>query len=104
MENSVFRDRVDLFGHRIQCNVRDSEQNFVESKTVLSTGYTAVIRRDDPWWIGWIEEVPGVNSQGETREELISNLREALAEAIEMNRKDARNAAGESFEEVAIQP
>lgn len=76
----------------------------MESKTVLSTGYTAVIRRDDPWWIGWIEEVPGVNSQGETREELISNLREALAEAIEMNRKDARNAAGESFEEVAIQP
>jgi len=76
----------------------------VESKTVLSTGYTAVIRRDDPWWIGWIEEVPGVNSQSETREELISNLREALAEAIEMNRKDARIAAGESFEEVAIQP
>ena len=71
---------------------------------MLSTGYTAVIRRDDPWWIGWIEEVPGVNSQGETREELISNLREALAEAIEMNRKDARIAAGESFEEVAIQP
>jgi len=71
---------------------------------VLSTGYTAVIRRDDPWWIGWIEEVLGVNSQGETREELISNLREALAEVIEMNRKDARNAAGESFEEVAIQP
>lgn len=71
---------------------------------MLSNGYTAVIRRDEPWWIGWIEEVPGVNSQGETREELIANLREALAEAIEMNREDARNAAGESFEEVAIQP
>ncbi len=67
-------------------------------------GYTAVIRRDDPWWIGWIEEVPGVNSQGATREELIANLREALAEAIEMNRDDARKAAGASFEEVAIQP
>ena len=69
-----------------------------------TTGYTAVIRRDEPWWIGWIEEVPGVNSQGSTREELISNLREALGEAIEMNRQDARKAAGESFEEVAIQP
>lgn len=65
--------------------------------------YTAVIRKDGPWWIGWVEEVPGVNSQGETREELISNLREALGEAIEMNRDDARRAAGESFEEVAIQ-
>jgi len=66
--------------------------------------YTAVIRRDGRWWIGWVEEVPGVNSQGETREELLSNLREALSEAIEMNREEARKAAGEQFEEVAIQP
>jgi predicted RNase H-like HicB family nuclease len=40
--------------------------------------YNAVIRQDGAWWIGWIEEVPGVNSQGATREELLSNLREAL--------------------------
>lgn len=71
---------------------------------MIPTGYTAVIRQDGPWWIGWIEEVPGINSQAETREELILNLREALGEAIEMNREDARKAAGESFEEVAIQP
>ena len=64
-----------------------------------TTPYTAVIRRDGRWWIGWVEEVPGVNSQGETREELLSNLREALNEAIEMNREDARKAAGEQFEE-----
>ena len=38
------------------------------------------------WWIGWIEEVPGVNSQGKTREELLDNLRDALEEALEMNR------------------
>lgn len=68
------------------------------------TPYTAVIRRDGQWWIGWVEEVPGVNSQGETREELLANLREALGEAIEMNREDARKAAGEQFEEVALQP
>jgi len=67
-------------------------------------GYTAVIRQDGDWWIGWIEEVSGVNSQGATREELIANLREALAEAVEMNREDARKAAGALFEEVAIQP
>lgn len=69
-----------------------------------TVGYTAVIRQDGDWWIGWIEEVSGVNSQGSTKEELISNLREALSEAIEMNREYARNAAGESFEEVVIQP
>jgi len=67
-------------------------------------GFTAVIREDGPWWIGWIEEVSGVNSQAKTREELLANLREALAEAIEMNREDARKAAGHSFEEVAITP
>lgn len=71
---------------------------------MVHAGYTAVIRQDGPWWIGWIEEVPGVNSQANTREELLSNLREALAEAIEMNREDARRAVGQSFEEVAINP
>ena len=71
---------------------------------MIASPYTAVIRRYGQWWIGWVEEVPGVNSQGETREELLTNLREALNEAIEMNREEARKAAGEQFEEVALQP
>ncbi|QDS90801.1 hypothetical protein EC9_50180 [Rosistilla ulvae] len=71
---------------------------------MLTPNFNAVIRRDGQWWIGWIEEIPGVNSQGATRDELIANLRDALAEAIELNREDARRAAGESYEEVAIQP
>jgi len=67
--------------------------------------YTAVVRQDGEWWIGWVEEVPGVNSQGATREELLGNLREALAEAIEMNREEARTAAaGGAFEEVELLP
>jgi len=64
--------------------------------------YTAVITRDGPWWIGWIEEIPGVNSQGETREELLANLRSALEEAIEMNREDALAAAVDSYTEESI--
>lgn len=60
-----------------------------------ATGFKAVIRQDGPWWIGWIEEIPGVNCQAETREELIANLREALSEAIELNREDAKSAAGD---------
>jgi predicted RNase H-like HicB family nuclease len=75
-----------------------------KEKFMLTPNYNAVIRQDGDWWIGWIEEVPGVNSQGTTRDELLANLREALGEAIEMNREDARKAAGESFEEVVIQP
>jgi predicted RNase H-like HicB family nuclease len=71
---------------------------------MTTPSYNAVIRRDGEWWIGWIEEVPGVNSQGATRDELLANLREALAEALEMNRDDARRAAGQDYEEVVIQP
>lgn len=47
--------------------------------------FTAVIHRDGKWWIGWIEEVPGVNAQARTRKELLSDLRSALKEALEMN-------------------
>jgi predicted RNase H-like HicB family nuclease len=50
---------------------------------------TAVIQQDGEWWIGWVQEVPGVNSQGQTREELLDNLRDALEEALDMNRADA---------------
>ena len=51
--------------------------------------HRAIIERDGPWWIGWIDEIPGVNSQGATREELMENLKSALDEALEMNRADA---------------
>ena len=71
---------------------------------MIESVYKAVVRRDGNWWIGWIEEVPGVNSQGATRDELISNLRSALSEALEMNRQEARHAAGHDFEEVVIEP
>jgi predicted RNase H-like HicB family nuclease len=47
---------------------------------------TAIIQRDDSWWIGWVKEIPGVNSQGRTRQELMENLRSALKEALEMKK------------------
>jgi predicted RNase H-like HicB family nuclease len=64
--------------------------------------FTAVIKQSGRWWIGWIEEVPGVNCQGRTRDELIETLKITLREALEMNRQDARSAAGSDFLEVKI--
>jgi len=64
--------------------------------------FTAVIKESGRWWIGWIEEVPGVNCQERTREELIEILEVTLREALEMNRQDARSAAGSDFLEVKI--
>ena len=68
----------------------------------MAASYTAVIQQHAEWWIGWIEEVPGVNSQGESRDELIENLKDALSEALEVNREDARSAATGAYEEVSI--
>jgi len=64
--------------------------------------YSAVIQRDGDWWVGWVEEVPGVNCQEATREELMESLRLALQEALEMNREDAKSAAKGDFEEVIV--
>jgi predicted RNase H-like HicB family nuclease len=64
--------------------------------------YTAVIQRDGSWWIGWVKEIPGVNSQGKNREELLENLRSALNEALQMNRADAVAAAIGEYEEVSL--
>ena len=64
--------------------------------------YTAVIKQDASWWIGWIEEVPGVNCQERSRDKLLDSLKVALREALEMNRQDARTAAGDDFAEVKI--
>lgn len=68
----------------------------------MNNEYTAVIKRDGKWWIGWIEEVPGVNCQEETREELIESLRVTLREAIDLNREDALSAAGDQYSEETI--
>jgi len=68
----------------------------------MKGAYTAVLKKSDQWWIGWIEEVPGVNCQERTRDELIESLRTTLREAIELNRKDARDAAGDGFEDIAL--
>src|SRR5207244_9429908 len=64
--------------------------------------YTAVIKQDGQWWIGWIEEVPGVNCQERSRAELLESLRVTLEEALEMNRAEARKAAGKGYEEFKI--
>jgi len=68
----------------------------------LRDTYTAVIKHSAPWWIGWIEEVPGVNCQEATREDLVATLRVTLREALEFNRREAVEAAGEGYEEENI--
>lgn len=68
----------------------------------MKGNYTAVIKEDSGWWIGWVEELPGVNCQEQSRTELIESLRVTLREALELNRSEAKSAAGDNFEELEI--
>ena len=64
--------------------------------------YTATTKQDGDWWIGWIEEIPGVNCQERTREELLESLQTALKEALELNRQEALQVAETDFSEEAV--
>ncbi|AFZ51222.1 type II toxin-antitoxin system HicB family antitoxin [Dactylococcopsis salina] len=68
----------------------------------MATQFTAILKKDGDWWIGWIEEVKGVNAQEATKEELIESLREALQDILELNREEARREAIDNYEEVFI--
>jgi len=64
--------------------------------------YTAVIKQDGEWWIGWIEEIPGVNCQEASRDELLESLKLTLQEALEFYRQEAIAAAGGNYQEERI--
>ncbi len=64
--------------------------------------YTAVLKQQDNWWIGWIEELPGVNCQEKSYDELMESLKVTLQEALEFNRREALAAAGNNYREEKI--
>ena len=68
----------------------------------MACTFTAVIRQDGPWWLGWVEEVPGVNAQERSRDKLLESLRQVLREALEFNRSEALEATGPGSEDLAL--
>lgn len=53
--------------------------------------FTAVFEKHGKWWIGYIEELPGANTQGKTLKEARTKLKEAVKLVIEANRELARH-------------
>ncbi len=49
--------------------------------------YTAIFEQDGDWWIGYVEELPGANTQGATLAEARVNLQEAVQLVVEANRE-----------------
>ncbi len=48
---------------------------------------TAIFEQVGEWWLGYVEELPGANTQGKTLGEARENLREAVQLIIEVNRE-----------------
>ena len=48
--------------------------------------FTAVYFKKGNWYVAYVEEIPGVNTQGRTLAEAKANLKEALVMVLEANR------------------
>jgi predicted RNase H-like HicB family nuclease len=68
----------------------------------MTAEFTAIVKRDGDWWIGWIEEVPGANAQEQTKEELLISLREAAFDIIASHREAALREVEGDFEEIPL--
>jgi predicted RNase H-like HicB family nuclease len=49
--------------------------------------FTAVFQKREKWYVAYVEEIPGVNTQGKTLKEARANLKEALQLIIEANQE-----------------
>ncbi len=53
--------------------------------------FTAVFKKVPEGYIGFVEEIPGANTQGETLKEARENLKEAIGLVLEANKQLAEN-------------
>ncbi|MGQ0541625.1 MAG: type II toxin-antitoxin system HicB family antitoxin [Blastocatellia bacterium] len=58
----------------------------------MNISFTAVFQKVPEGYIGYVEELPGANTQGNTLEEARENLKEAVELVIEANRQLAEEA------------
>ena len=54
---------------------------------MMKREFTAIYKKRGNKYIGWVEEIPGVNTQGKTKQEIKENLKEALLLILEVNKK-----------------
>lgn len=54
---------------------------------VMTREFTAVVEKKGRWYVAWVQEISGVNTQGRTLPEARRNLKEALQLILEENRR-----------------
>ena len=79
---------------------RHNSQKGRQVPSLNQTEYTAVIQQYGNWWIGWIKEVPGVNCQERTREELIESLELGLKDILDYDKEHSISKNG--YQEMPI--
>ena len=66
----------------------------------MTREFTAVIQKKGGWYVAWVEEIPGVNTQGKTLAETRRNLKDALRLILRENRKLSSRSTGNALREL----
>ena len=70
---------------------------------IMRNEFTAVVEQDGPWHIAYCAEVPGANGQGDTRDECLANLREAISLILDHRREESlRSVSPEAKQELVV--
>ena len=56
---------------------------------ILRNEFTAIIEKDNDWYISWCAEIPGANGQAKTKEESMKSLSQAIEIILEDRREDS---------------
>jgi predicted RNase H-like HicB family nuclease len=92
--NPTFPGRLAFVGLTMEPSTQPTWLSHDKRGHIMKTEFTAIIKRDGDWWLGWIEELPGANAQERTKEELLISLREAARDILELRREEARRGGG----------
>ena len=75
---------------------------FKQGLRSMKAEFTAIVKKDGDWWLGWVEEIPGANAQERTKEELLISLRDAVIDILELRVEESRRQAERDFEEIPL--
>jgi len=64
--------------------------------------FTAIVERDGPWHIAYCAEVPGANGQGQSREDCLANLREAITLILDYRQESLRALPPDARQELVV--
>ena len=68
----------------------------------MSNEFTAVIERDDGWFIAYCPEIPGANGQGTTRDECLTSLAAAIDLILEDRRESGLKGIPDDAETTVV--